>query len=152
VPTPTHSPTPSALVGYSLARRSPTASICTGWCRQSSATSCPRTGGRPLRSGCGAARRCRPGDPQDPAGWPAYAALAPHVLAAGPLADFSPAGRHVLLETIRYLHARGDGHGSQARCQQLLDRWRAGLGPDHPDTLTAANTLTLTLFHGWQPA
>jgi hypothetical protein len=86
-----------------------------------------------------------PGDPEDPASWPGHAALASHVLAADPLADASPAGRHLVLDTTRYLEARGDSHASRAVAEQLLDRWRSVLGPDHPNTLTAASTLILAL-------
>jgi DNA-binding SARP family transcriptional activator len=85
-----------------------------------------------------------PGDPDDPARWPAYAAFAPHVLATAPLGDHSPAGRRLVLDTIRHLQVHGDSSGSHAAravAEQLLDRCRSILGPDHPDTLTAASTL-----------
>jgi hypothetical protein len=87
-----------------------------------------------------------PGDPDDPANWAGYAQLAPHVLAAGPLVDASPAGRQLVLDTTRYLQAHGNSHASRTVDAPLLDRWREVLGPDHPDTLTAASTLTLALF------
>src|SRR3954454_1428034 len=87
-----------------------------------------------------------PGDPEDPAGWPGYAALAPHVLATAPLGDHSPVSRHLALNTIRYLQSRGDSSGSRAVSEQLLDRWRTILGPDHPDTLAVATNLTFALF------
>ncbi|WP_448610697.1 FxSxx-COOH system tetratricopeptide repeat protein [Geodermatophilus sp. URMC 60] len=85
------------------------------------------------------------GDPHDPRTWPAYAALASHVLATGPHADRSSAGREMVLAVTSYLQDRGDSRASRATCQQLLERWRPSLGPDHPDTLTAASTLTLAL-------
>jgi DNA-binding SARP family transcriptional activator len=87
-----------------------------------------------------------PGDPENPAKWAAYAQLAPHVLATGSLSDPSPTGRQLALDTARYLHAHGDSSGSRAVAEQLLDRWGALLGPDHPDTLAAASTLILALF------
>ncbi len=87
-----------------------------------------------------------PGDPDDPASWAGYARLAPHVLATAQLNDSSPAGRQLVLDTAHYLHAEGDSHASRAVCEPLLDRWRAVLGPDHPDTLTAAGRLTFALF------
>jgi hypothetical protein len=67
------------------------------------------------------------------------------VLVTAPLGEDSPAGRHLVLDTARFLHTKGDSPGSCAVCEQLLDRWRAILGPDHPDPLTAARTLTLAL-------
>jgi TIR domain-containing protein/tetratricopeptide repeat protein len=86
-----------------------------------------------------------PGDPEDPASWAAYAELTPHVLATAPLADSSPGGRPLALRTACYLQARGDSSASRAVGESLLDRWRQALGPDHPDTLTAASTLTRAL-------
>src|ERR671920_21929 len=85
-----------------------------------------------------------PDDPDDPANLAAYAALAPHVLATAPLGDHSAAGRRLVLNTIRHLQAHGNSSGSHAAravAEQLLDRCRSILGPDHPDTLTAASTL-----------
>jgi hypothetical protein len=87
-----------------------------------------------------------PGDPEIPASWAGYARLAPHVLATAPLGDSSSAGRQLVLDTTDYLLAHGDSSGSRAVGEQLLDRWRPVLGPDHPDALTAASTLTLALF------
>jgi DNA-binding SARP family transcriptional activator len=87
-----------------------------------------------------------PGDPEDAAGWAAYAELAPHVLATIPLGDHHPGLRHLALDTARYLHAHGDSAGSRAVGAQLLDRWRTVLGTDHPDTLAAASTVSLALF------
>jgi hypothetical protein len=87
-----------------------------------------------------------PGDPHSPAGWAGYAELAPHVLATAPLGDRSPASRHLVLDTAHYLQAKGDSHASRVVSEQLLDRWRKVLGPDHPDSLTAASTLTLGLI------
>jgi hypothetical protein len=87
-----------------------------------------------------------PGDPDDPANWASYAALAPHVLATAPLIDSSALGRQVALNTIRYLQTRGDVHGGRAVGEELLARWRAALGPDHPDILAGASNLTLALF------
>jgi|tagenome__1003787_1003787.scaffolds.fasta_scaffold20979321_3 DNA-binding SARP family transcriptional activator len=86
-----------------------------------------------------------PGDPEDPVSWATYALLTPHVLAITPLSDSGPAGRRLVLDTARYLHAKGDSPGSRAVSHRLFDRWRTILGPDHPDTLTAASTLTLSL-------
>ena len=86
------------------------------------------------------------GDPEEAASWGAYAQLAPHVLITVPLADHSPACRRLILNTSRYLQTHGDGHASRAVCEQLLDRWRASLGPDDPDTLTAATILTRALI------
>jgi hypothetical protein len=139
--------TVSALVGYSLARRHPD-----GFQVHRLVQAVIRHQLPPDRQQATAERvvallaSASPGDPEDPTSWPGYAALAPHVLAAAPLADASPAGRHLVLDTTRYLEARGDSHASRAVAEQLLDRWRSVLGPDHPDTLTVAGTLILALI------
>ena len=86
-----------------------------------------------------------PGDPEDPRSWDGYTQLTSHVLATAPLGDDSPAGRRLLLDTARYLHARGDSSSSRAVSEPLLERWRSALGLDHPDTLSAASILTLAL-------
>ncbi len=87
-----------------------------------------------------------PGDPEDPLNWPAYARLTPHLLTTAPLSDHSPAGRHLVLNTVHYLQAHGDSRACRAVSEPLLHRWQLVFGPDHPDTLTAANSLTLALF------
>jgi hypothetical protein len=139
--------TVGALVGYSLARRHPG-----GFQVHRLLQAVVRHRLAPDRQQAAAQQvvallvAAYPGDPEDPAGWAGWAELAPHVLATAPLADHSLAGRHLALDTIRYLHAHGDSKAGRAIAQQLLDRWREVLGPDHPDTLTAASTLTLILF------
>jgi hypothetical protein len=138
--------TVGALVGYSLARRSPDGfqlhRLVQAVIRhQLDADRQQATAERVLALLAAAS----PGDPEDPASWVAYAQLVPHVLVTAPLGEDSPAGRHLVLDTARFLHAKGDSPGSCAVCEQLLDRWRAILGPDHPDTLTAASALTLAL-------
>jgi hypothetical protein len=136
-----------ALVGYSLARRSPD-----GFQVHRLVAAVIRHQLPPDRQQATAERvvallaAATPGDPEDPAGWAAYAALAPHVLATAALGESSPAGRRLVLDTARYLLAHGDIHGSRAVAGPLLDRWRSLLGPDHPDTLAAASGLTVALF------
>jgi DNA-binding SARP family transcriptional activator len=138
--------TVGALVGYSLVRRHPddfqVHRLVQEVIRRQLPPDRQRTTAAQVVALLAAAS---PGDPEDPASWPAYARLAPHVLASVPLADRAPAGRRVLLETARYLQARGDSHGSRAVCETLVDRWRSLLGRDDPDTLGIASTLTLTL-------
>src|SRR3954463_4897577 len=87
-----------------------------------------------------------PGDPEAPVNGADYAALAPHVLATAPLGDSSSVGRRLVVDPIRYLEVRGDSSGSRAVCEPLLDRWRAVLGPDDPDTLAVATSLIFALF------
>jgi DNA-binding SARP family transcriptional activator len=86
-----------------------------------------------------------PGSPNNPASWSAYAELAPHVLAAGPLGDDRADSRRLMLSTVDYLNTRGDSRTSRLIAQALLDRWRDHLGPAHPDTLRSATVLTFAL-------
>lgn len=86
-----------------------------------------------------------PGDPGDPASWPAYAALAPHVLVAGGLGDHQPGARRLMLAIVEYLNARGDTRASRSVAEELLHRWTTVIGADHPDTITAAANLTSAL-------
>ncbi|MGY1760144.1 FxSxx-COOH system tetratricopeptide repeat protein [Geodermatophilus sp. SYSU D00779] len=138
--------TVGALVGYSLARRSPDAfqlhRLVQAVIRHRLTPERQRATAEQVLALLVAAH---PGDPDDPAGWAAYAALAPHVLATAPRGDRSPAHRHLVLDTAAYLQAHSDSHASRAVAEPLLARWRAILGPDHPDILTAASTLTRAL-------
>ena len=135
--------TVGALVGYSLARRHPD-----GFQLHRLVQAVIRYQMKPDRQQAAAQRvmallaAAATGDPEDPDNWPAYAQLAPHVLAIAPLSDSSSASRQLVLDTIRYLQAHGDNHAGRAVGEPLLDRWRALLGPDHPDTLTVASRLT----------
>jgi TIR domain-containing protein/tetratricopeptide repeat protein len=139
--------TVGALVGYSLARRHPD-----GFQVHRLVQAVIRHQLSPDRQQATAERvvallvAASPGSPEDPASRAGYAQLAPHVLATAPLGDHSPAGRRLILDTIRYLQVNGDSSGSRAVVEPLLDRWRAILGPDDPDTLTAAGILTIARF------
>jgi hypothetical protein len=96
-----------------------------------------------------------PGDPEDPASWPAYATLTPHVQT---LADDSDPPSHsagdaepdqfrtLLLAVIRYLNRSGQGRAGRRLAEQAHRRWTRTLGPDHPDTLKSANNLAACLW------
>jgi tetratricopeptide (TPR) repeat protein len=84
--------------------------------------------------------RTLPADPEDPAGWPVFTALLPHLLTT--FADTDGA----LQRAARFLHVCGDYRSAQ----QVLERAIAGLGrvlgEKHPDTLTARANLAGTLY------
>src|SRR4051794_32884091 len=135
-----------ALVGYSLARRHPDGFQVHRLVQAVIRHQLPpnRQQATAQRAVALLAAAC-PGDPENPVDGASYARLAPHVLATAPLGDHYAASRHLVLSTIRYLQARGDSTASRTVCEQLLDRWRSVLGPDHPDPLTAASNLTFAL-------
>jgi DNA-binding SARP family transcriptional activator len=136
-----------ALVGYSLARRHPRAfqihRLVQAVIRLQLSPGQQRTIAEQAAALLAAAA---PADGESPASWAAYAELAPHVLANAPRADHTPAARQLILDTAYYLYASGDEKGSRTVSEQFLNRWRAALGPDHPDTLSAATNLSLNLF------
>ena len=83
-----------------------------------------------------------PGDPENPASWAGYAQLAPHVLAAGPLGDYSPPAGSWCWTPPAICGPTVTAPAAEPS-RTVLDRWRAVLGPDHPDTLTAASSPAL---------
>jgi hypothetical protein len=140
--------TVGTLVGYSLARRHPDAfqvhRLVQAVVRQQLSPDRQQATADQVVALLAAAF---PGDPDDPANWPGYAQLAPHVLTTAPLGDQHPASRRLVLDTTRYLAANGDrSHAGRTVDEQLLDRWRSILGPDHPDTLAAASILAFALM------
>jgi Tetratricopeptide repeat len=138
--------TVGALVGYSLARRQPRAFQVHRLVQAVIRNQLPSDGQQAAADQVVALlAAASPGDPEDPLSWAGYAELTSHVLATAPLGDHSPAGRQLVLDTARYLHAHGDSDSSRAVGEPLLERWRSVLGPDHPDTLTAASILTVAL-------
>jgi len=84
-------------------------------------------------------------DYRDPAGWPAWATLAAHALAApalhpdhDPAADHAPTARRLLLAVTDYLNVSRVGPTVHTPAADLHRRWTTLLGPDHPDTLWAS--------------
>ena len=84
-----------------------------------------------------------PGDPANPATWPRWAQLMPHLLIAD-LAD-SPVLRGVARNACWYLLARGDTRPGHDLARDLRQQWRDQLGDDHAHTLKAATYLAWAL-------
>jgi transcriptional regulator with XRE-family HTH domain len=87
-----------------------------------------------------------PGDMANPATWPRWAQLTPHVLAADLAATDTPALRELAGHTCWYLLERGDTRTAHDLASGLHQQWRDRLGEDHPHTLTAAHYLAWTLL------
>ena len=82
-----------------------------------------------------------PGDRTNPATWPAWAQLLPHLLAADPGSSSNPAVLDLAAEAARQLWRRGDTRGSYELASKLYEQWHCRLGDDDPHTLRAAESL-----------
>jgi len=82
-----------------------------------------------------------PGDPDDPATWPAWARLMPHLLHADLAGTGNPGLRQLACDACRYLLVRGDTRTAFALTSDLHPRWRDRLGDDHEHTLAIGDCL-----------
>jgi hypothetical protein len=87
----------------------------------------------------------------DPATWPLWQALIPHVLALEPGRSDDPALREFAGRIPRYMSIRGDVVPGRNLAQRLYDTWQHRLGPTHPHTLQVAGQLTMLLFQTGSP-
>ena len=81
---------------------------------------------------------CDPGAADDPAAWPSWAQLMPHLLATDPAAITNPHLRNQMNDAIWYLLMRGDVGLAHDFAGRLYRRWRNQLGDDDPATLRVA--------------
>jgi hypothetical protein len=86
-----------------------------------------------------------PGSAEDPAAWPQWARLMPHLLAADPAATTSPGLRDKANSAAWYLLMRGDTRLGHDLADRLYQQWRSQLGGDDPATLRAATSIALAL-------
>jgi hypothetical protein len=82
-----------------------------------------------------------PGDPDNPATWPRWARLMPHLLAADLAATNSPGLRQLGCDGCWYLLARGDIPTAYDLAINLRQQWRDRLGEDQEHTLEIARYL-----------
>jgi len=87
-----------------------------------------------------------PGDAPNPATWPRWARLMPHVLAADLAATDNPALRELTRHACWYLLERGDARTAHDLIIGLRQQWRDRLGEDHAQVLTAAHYLAWALL------
>jgi hypothetical protein len=83
-----------------------------------------------------------PGDSADPATWPSWALLLPHLLAVEPASVTDQAGMcDLACDATWYLHARGDHEAGLQLARRLFESWQESLGPDDANTFRAADSL-----------
>ncbi|MCW8382420.1 FxSxx-COOH system tetratricopeptide repeat protein [Streptomyces justiciae] len=83
----------------------------------------------------------RPAHATQPASWPAWRQLLPHLLAVDPALITTEKGRDVVRDACWYLMDRGQARLARDRLEELYDTWLRQLGPDHEGTLWVANAL-----------
>ena len=86
-----------------------------------------------------------PRDGGNPATWPRWARLMPHVLAADPAAADTPGLRWLVCDACRYLLARGDTRTGHDLALSRYQQWHHLLGDDHEDVLAIAYHLAWAL-------
>ncbi|MFG3021426.1 FxSxx-COOH system tetratricopeptide repeat protein [Streptomyces sp. NPDC048254] len=70
-------------------------------------------------------------EPTDnPATWPLFDAVWPHLLASGIQDCSEQEPRRLLIDRVRYLWKRGDLSGARQLAEEVLGRWRESLGKD----------------------
>ena len=82
-----------------------------------------------------------PGDPDNPATWPGWERLMPHLLAATLAITDNPGLRQLTCHACRYLLARGDTRTAFDLASHLRQQWRDRLGADHEHTLAIGDYL-----------
>ncbi|MGH3908797.1 MAG: FxSxx-COOH system tetratricopeptide repeat protein [Pseudonocardiaceae bacterium] len=87
-----------------------------------------------------------PGDHQDPACWPGWARVLPHLLATDPATSPSSDLRDLACRAVWYLHSRGDNHSARDLVMHLHRQWVEYLGPDDQHTLRGAYILVRLLI------
>ena len=94
-------------------------------------------------------RAAVPPHPDDPAGWPVWRQLLPHVVAATdpsrPLDEVAVDVSWLLQRAAGFLRARGEPQAARALLEDAVDLYRRRLGDDHPETVAAARALADTL-------
>jgi hypothetical protein len=86
-----------------------------------------------------------PGDPPNPATWPRWAQLMPHLLAADLAATDDPGLRWLACDACWYLLARGDTRTGHDLASPVYQQWNDRLGGDDPHTLSIVHYLAWAL-------
>ncbi|MEU5853505.1 FxSxx-COOH system tetratricopeptide repeat protein [Saccharopolyspora shandongensis] len=80
-----------------------------------------------------------PGSTEDPAAWPEWARLLPHLVEVDPATTDNERLRSLACDAALYLLRRGDVTSAMPFVRRLYEQWRERIGPDDIHTLTAAN-------------
>ncbi|MGH3874656.1 MAG: FxSxx-COOH system tetratricopeptide repeat protein [Pseudonocardiaceae bacterium] len=87
-----------------------------------------------------------PGDQRDPARWPGWALILPHLLATDPATSPNPDLRDLTIRAAWYLYYRGESHPARDLAEHLHRRWCEERGPDDRHTLRIAYILVRFLI------
>jgi TIR domain/Tetratricopeptide repeat/NB-ARC domain len=87
-----------------------------------------------------------PGDEREPACWPGWAQILPHLLATDPATSPSFDLRELACRATWYLYHRGESHPARDLAEQLHQQWRKQLGLDDQHTLRVAFALVRFLI------
>ncbi|MEU8243406.1 FxSxx-COOH system tetratricopeptide repeat protein [Actinoplanes missouriensis] len=85
-------------------------------------------------------------DDKDPANWPVWSALAPHILALDPVTSDSAGFRHLAAWWVGGLLNRGSLREGLHLAEQLHDSWQRRHGPEEETTLHAAHVLGYAFY------
>ncbi len=86
-----------------------------------------------------------PDNGHDPAQWPTWTALLPHLLALDPAVTTLEDLRDTACHALQYLVLSGQYHAARPLAHAWYQQWRAIDGADHPYTLLVAHHLASTL-------
>ncbi|MGH3812450.1 MAG: FxSxx-COOH system tetratricopeptide repeat protein [Pseudonocardiaceae bacterium] len=88
-----------------------------------------------------------PGDERDPASWPGWARILPHLLITDPAVSPSTDLRDLACRATWYLYSRGDIRPARDLAEHLHRKWCEQLGPDDQHTLRGAYILVRLLLN-----
>lgn len=84
-------------------------------------------------------------DEGDPARWPGWARILPHLLATDPARSSSLEFHDLVCRALWYLCYRGESHVSYDLAEHFRRQWSSRRGPDDPHTLRVAHILVFLL-------
>jgi tetratricopeptide (TPR) repeat protein len=73
-----------------------------------------------------------PGGPDNPANWPRYAEIAPHLKSANVLESNDPAIHRLVQHCVRYMFQSGEYQAGLKLSERALEAWRLSLGETDP--------------------